>query len=217
MTSIFEKVMALDDAVNDITDGAKVLCGGFGGAGYPSLLVGALAARRVRGLTMIANNVGYGPLLEYGGVCKIVCSYPLGPTSRSFLKLLERDAVTLELEPQGSLVERLRAGGAGVAGVLTQVGLAAELRPDREYVTVDGERFVLLRPLRGDFALIKAWRADPLGNLIYRHAGRNFNPIMARAAHTVIVEAEEIVGVGELDPDSIHTPGAFVDRVVEAG
>lgn len=209
-----KRVGSAAEAVRDIGAGATILCGGFGGAGYPATLVGALAERRVRDLTVIANNAGFTPLLAYQGVRKVICSYPIGANSRPFLQALEREEVALELEAQGSLVERLRAGGAGIGGVLTRVGLDTDITRAKRIVTVEGERFVLLTPLRGDFALVRAFRADPLGNLVYRHASRNFNPLMARAAGVVLAEAEEIVGVGELDPDEIHTPGAFVDRVV---
>lgn len=206
-----------DEAIKDIPDGALILCGGFGGAGYPTALIRALARRRVQELTIVSNNAGHGPLFEYGGVRKVVCSYPMGPSSRPFFDRLKEGLVELELEPQGTLVERLRAGGAGIAGVLTTAGLDTELTKGKAVVTVDGRRMAVLPPLRGDFALVRAWRADPLGNLVFRHAGRNFNPLMARAADTVIAEVEEIVGAGELDPNCVHTPAAFVDRVVAVG
>jgi 3-oxoadipate CoA-transferase alpha subunit len=202
------------DAVSDIADGSTVLCGGFGGAGYPSNLIQALAARRVRELTVVANNAGHAPLFEYGGVRKVVCSYPLGPTSKAFLEVLEKGEAELELEPQGTLVERIRAGGAGLGGFLTQVGIGSELADGKRTIEVDSKTYLICTPIQGQFALIKAWKADRFGNLIYRHAARNFNPVMATAAKTVIAEVTEIVD-GCLDPGSVHTPGVFVDRMVE--
>ncbi len=203
------------EAVADIPDGATILCGGFGGAGYPSNLISALAARRVSKLTMVANNAGHKALFDYGGVRKVVCSYPLGPTSKGFLEVLDRGEAELELEPQGTLVERIRTGGAGLGGFLTQVGMGTELAAGKQTVGVDGQEYLICKPIRAEFALVKAQKADRYGNLIYRHAARNFNAVMAMAAPVVIVEVSEIVD-GYLDPDTVHTPGAFIDRLVKA-
>lgn len=201
------------DAVADITDGSTILCGGFGGAGYPEGLVEAIANRKVMDLTVVANNAGHAALFEYGGVRKVVCSYPLGPTSKEFLEILNRGEAELELEPQGTLAERIRTAGAGLGGFLTQVGMGTELATGKQLVEVDGETYLICKPIKSDFALIKAWKADQAGNLIYRHAARNFNAVMATSSPTVIVQVSEIVD-GYLDPDSIHTPGAFIDRLV---
>lgn len=205
---------AAGDAVADIPDGATILCGGFGGAGYPHNLISSLAERRVRELTVVANNAGHAALFQYGGVRKVVCSYPLGPTSKGFLEVLDRGEAELELEPQGTLVERIRTAGAGLGGFLTQVGLETELAEGKPMIELDGQQFLVCRPIKADFALVKAWKADRAGNLIYRHAARNFNAVMATAAPIVIAEVSEIVD-GYLDPDSIHTSGAFIDRLVE--
>ncbi len=209
-------VPSLAEAVADIPDGATLFCGGFGGSGYPEHLVRALADRRIRGLTVISNNAGHGPLFAYGGIRRLICSYPVGPTSRPYLEPLERGEVPLELEleAQGTLAERIHAGGAGLGGVLTPVGVDTGFAGGKPVMEVDGHRYLLAGPLRADFALLKADRADPWGNLVYRHAARNFNALMALAARVVIAEVREVVPLGELDPDVIHTPGPFVDRVV---
>lgn len=209
-------VASAADAVADVPDGATVFCGGFGGSGYPEHLIQALADRRVRGLTIISNNAGHGPLFAYGGIRRLICSYPLGPSSRPFLDPLERGEVELELEleAQGTLAERIRAGGAGLGGVLTPVGVDTSFAGDKPVIEVDGRRCLLAKPLRADFAFIRAQTADPWGNLMYRHASRNFNALMALAADVVIAEVREVVDLGRLDPDAIHTPGPFVDRVV---
>ncbi|NNN18449.1 MAG: 3-oxoacid CoA-transferase subunit A [Acidimicrobiaceae bacterium] len=204
------------EALADINDGATIMCGGFGGAGYPHNLISGLADRKVKGLTVVANNAGHEALFAYGGVRKVVCSYPLGPTSKGFLEVLDRGEAELELEPQGTLVERIRTAGAGLGGFLTQVGLGTELVAGKPLIDLDGKQYAVCKPIMADFALIKAWKADQAGNLIYRHAARNFNSVMAMAAPIVIVEVSEIID-GYLDPDSIHTSGAFVDRLVEVG
>lgn len=203
------------EAVADIPDGATILCGGFGGAGYPSHLISALAARKASKLTVVANNAGHKALFDYGGVTKVVCSYPLGPTSKGFLEVLDRGEAELELEPQGTLVERIRTGGAGLGGFLTQVGMGTELAAGKQIVEVDGQSYLICKPIKAEFALVKAWKSDRYGNLIYRHAARNFNAVMAMAAPVVIAEVSEIVE-GHLDPDTVHTSGAFIDRLVKA-
>lgn len=202
------------DAIADISDGATILCGGFGGAGYPNSLISALAERRVSNLTVVANNAGHKALFDYGGVRKVICSYPLGPTSRGFLEVLDRGEAELELEPQGTLVERIRTAGAGLGGFLTQVGLGTELAQGKQVVRVDGNDYLICKPIKADFALVKAWKADRFGNLMYRHAARNFNAVMAMAAPVVIAEVSEVIE-GCLDPDLVHTSGAFVDRLVK--
>ena len=209
-TEIFSSAL---EAVADISDGATILCGGFGGPRYPRNLISALASRKVTGLTVVANNAGHEALFQYGGVRKVVCSYPVGPTSKGFLEVLDRGDAELELEPQGTLVERIRTAGAGLGGFLTQVGLGTELADGKQVIEVDGSDYLLCKPIKADFALIKAWKGDRSGNLIYRHAARNFNAVMATAAPVVIAEVSEIVD-GYLDPDFLHTSGAFIDRLV---
>lgn len=206
-------VLSAREAVADVPDGARIMCGGFGGAGYPTQLVQALAQRRVRDLTVISNNAGHDPLLAYGGIRRVICSYPLGASSRTFAAMVEREEVELELEPQGVLAERIRAGGAGIGGFLSPVGLGTELAEGKQVVAVEGREYLLCPPLRADFAFVRAWKADRFGNLVYRFAGRNFNQVMATAATVVIAEVSELVD-GCVDPNDVHTPGVFVDRLV---
>lgn len=205
---------SVDEAVADIPDGVTVLIGGFGGSGMPLALIEGLVRKGVKGLTVIANNAAFGELISNGGVRKLICSYPIGPSSKPFIDALEAGQVELELVPQGTLVERIRAGGAGLGGVLTPVGLDTEFAEGCQEVWVNGRRYLVAPALRADYALIKAAVGDRWGNLIYRHAARNFNPIMAMAADVTIAQVDRLVEPGELDPDQIHTPGAFVDRVV---
>ena len=207
-------VPSVDDAVADIPDGATVLIGGFGGSGMPMALVEGLIRKGVKGLTVIANNAAFGELVSNGGIRKLICSYPVGPSSKPFLAALEAGQVELELVPQGTLIERIRAGGAGLGGVLTPVGLDTEFAEGQQEVRLNGQRYLVAPALRADYALVKAVVADRWGNLVYRHAARNFNPIMAMAADVTIAQVDRLVEPGELDPDHIHTPGAFVDRVV---
>lgn len=207
-------VASVDAAVADIPDGATILIAGFGDVGMPMGLIEGLIRKRVKGLTVIANNAGFGELASNGGIRKLICSYPVGPGSRPFAEALEAGKIGVELVPQGTLVERIRAGGAGLGGVLTPVGLDTEFAAGQQEVQVNGRRYLVAPALRADYALVKAAVADRWGNLIYRHAARNFNPIMAMAADVTIAQVDRVVEPGELDPDQIHTPGAFVDRVV---
>ena len=210
-----------DDAISDIPDGASILVGGFISGGSPSNLILALQRSGARELTVIANNIGLGDkldvLAESRQIAKVIATFAIrasGTRSSHFEEQYRRGEVELELVPQGTLVERIRSGGAGLGGVLTTTGLGTPIAEGKATIDVDGETFLLERPLRADFALIKAGRADRLGNLLYRGAGRNFNPVMATAADVVIAEVEEIVAVGALDPNRIETPALFVDRVV---
>ncbi len=193
---------------------------GFGGAGAPTMLLDALADRGLRDLTVISNNAGTGhsglaALLAAGSVSRIICSYPRMPGSMVFEDLYRAGRIQLEVRPQGTLTEQIRAGGAGIGGFYTQVGVDTALAGDREVRVIDGRRWLLELPLRADFALLRAHRADRWGNLVYRKAARNFAPTMAMAATITVVEAEQIVALGQLDPETVVTPGAFVDRVVE--
>ncbi|MCC7417521.1 MAG: CoA transferase subunit A [Acidobacteria bacterium] len=205
-------------AVAMIPDGARVLVGGFGLCGIPENLIEALRDRGTRSLTLISNNAGVdgfglGLLLENRQVRKMIATY-VGE-NREFERQLLEGELEVELVPQGTFAERIRAGGAGIAGFYTPTAygtLAAEHKEVRE---LDGRHYVFERPLQGDFALIKAWRGDRLGNLVYRRTARNFNPVMATAAATTIAEVEQLVEPGEIDPDHVITPGIFVKHVVQ--
>ncbi len=210
-----------DDALEGVEDGATVMVGGFVSAGSPSNLILALKRRGTSGLTAIANNIGLGDkldeLCEGRQLRKMVASFAIrasGGRRSRFEEQYHAGEVELELVPQGTLAERIRAGGAGIGGFLTRTGLGTPLAEGKQELEVGGERYLLERPLRADVALIKAARADRLGNLVYREAGRNFNPVMATAADLVIAEVEEIVEPGELDAERIGTPAVYVDRVV---
>ena len=210
-----------DDALHDVFDGATIMFGGFVSAGSPSNLILALQRRGTKRITGIANNIGLGDkldiLCEDGQLAKMIATFAIrasGARQSLFEGQFHRGEVELELVPQGTLVERIRAGGAGIGGFLTRTGLGTLVQADKQVMTVDGTDFLLEKPLRADVALVKAARADRLGNLVYRMAGRNFNPVMATAADVVIAEVEQVVDAGELDPESIGTPGVYVDRVV---
>jgi 3-oxoacid CoA-transferase subunit A len=205
------------DAVADITDGATLVVGGFGLSGVPELSIAALRDRGTKDLTVISNNCGVddwglGLLLQTRQIRKMVSSY-VGE-NKTFEKQYLFGELEVELTPQGTLAERIRAGGAGIPAFYTPTGVGTAVAEGKETHEFDGRQFILERALSGDFALVKAWKADPLGNLVYRHAARNFNPMVAMAGRITIAEAEEIVDVGELDPDHVHTPSVFVQRVV---
>lgn len=210
---------SLRAAVADIADGSVVMIGGFGNSGIPLQLIEALRQHGARDLTIISNNagvaeIGIASLLKAGQVRKIVCSFPRSSGSIWFERLYEVGDIELELVPQGTLGERIRAAGAGLGGVYTPTGYGTRLAEGKETKVINGRGFVLETALPADVALIKAHRADVWGNLIYNTAGRNFNPIMATAATTTIAEVSDVVSAGELDPECIVTPGIFVDRVV---
>ena len=211
-----------DAAVADVADGAVLLVGGFGSAGVPVALVEALARRRPRGLTVVTNNAGQGAggvaaLLRAGCVRKVVCSYPRVSGSVVFQDLYRRGAVELELVPQGTLAERLRCAGAGLGGFYSPVGPGTVFAAGRELRSIGGTPHLLEPPLPGDVALVKARRADWMGNLAYAKSARNFNPVMATAAALTIAEADQVVEVGALDPEEVVTPCIFVRRVVASG
>ncbi|WP_286222931.1 3-oxoacid CoA-transferase subunit A [Marinobacter apostichopi] len=216
MNKICESLRA---AVADIADGSVMMIGGFGNSGIPLQLIEALRQQGARDLTIISNNagvaeIGIASLLKAGQVRKIVCSFPRSSGSIWFERLYEAGDIELELVPQGTLGERIRAAGAGLGGVYTPTGYGTRLAEGKETKVINGKGFVLETALPADVALIKAHRADVWGNLIYNTAGRNFNPIMATAATTTIAEVSDVVSAGELDPECIVTPGIFVDRVV---
>ena len=206
-------------AVADIRDGDTVMIGGFGSSGIPLQLIEALRLHGARDLTVISNNAGVAEegiasLLRDRLVRKIVCSFHRSSGSIWFERLFEEGAIELELVPQGTLSERIRIAGAGIAGFLTPTGYGTRLADGKETRVIDGKGYVLEMALPADFALIKAERGDLWGNLVYNTAGRNFNPMMATAAAVTVAEVKSIVGVGELDPEAVVTPGIFVDRVV---
>lgn len=211
---------SLDTAVADIPDGARIMFGGFGGAGFPNNLIEALSRKGVKNITAISNNCGtregeLGIMFKNGQVSHVIASFP-GPHSNYFQERFVSKEVTCELVPQGILCERMRAAAAGLLGFYTSVGVGTEVADGKEERVIDGKRCILEKPIHADFALIKAQKADELGNLTYRLAARNFNPIMAMAAKTTIVEVDEIVPLGAIDPENVITPGIFVHRIVQA-
>jgi acetate CoA/acetoacetate CoA-transferase alpha subunit len=206
------------DAAAMIPDGAVLLIGGFMGVGSPHRLIDALVARGARGLTVVANDTampgrGIGKLVSAGAVSRLIASHiGLNPETQS--RMLSGE-IEVELVPQGTLVERIRAAGVGLGGVLTATGIGTPVEEGKQIVEVDGRRFILETPIRGDFALIAARQSDYVGNLEYMLTAHNFNPIMALAAETVIAEPEHIVPVGVIPPDAVKTPGVLVDHVLE--
>jgi len=207
-------------AVADIPSGATVMIGGFGTAGMPSELIDALIAKGSKDLTIVNNNAGnadtgLAALLKARQVKKIICSFPRQTDSWVFDGLYKKGDIELELVPQGNLAERIRAAGAGIGAFYTPTGYGTPLAEGKETRHIDGRDYVLEYPIHADFALIKALRGDRWGNLVYRKTARNFGPIMAAAAKCTIAQVREIVNLGDLDPESVVTPGIFVQRVVE--
>jgi 3-oxoacid CoA-transferase A subunit len=210
----------IDAVVADVPDGARIMFGGFGGAGFPNNLIAALARKGTKDIVAISNNCGtrdgeLGVLFKLDRIRHVTASFP-GPHSTYFQERLAAKEVTLELVPQGILCERMRAAAAGLLGFYTTVGVGTEVADGKEERTIDGKRCILEKPIHADFAFIKAEKADEIGNLTYRLAAQNFNPIMAMAAKTTVVEVEEIVPVGAIDPESVMTPAIFVHRIVQA-
>lgn len=206
-------------ALAGVSDGATIMIGGFGNAGLPAILVDALIEQGARDLTIVSNNAGSGDqglaaLLKAKRVRKIICSFPRQADSYVFDALYRAGEVELELTPQGNLAERIRAAGAGIGGFFSPTGYGTLLAEGKETRLINGKHYVLESPIHADFALIKALRADRWGNLVYRKTGRNFGPIMATAAKCTVVQVDEIVALGELDPEHIITPGIFVQRVL---
>jgi len=213
-------VESLADATSIISDGASIFISGFGESGNPTELIHALIDQGTRDLTIINNNAGNGhvglaALLETGAVTKMVCSFPRSTNSEVFEGLYQRDQIELEVIPQGTLAERIRAAGAGLGGFYTKTSVGTLLANGKEHRTFRGEEYVLEEPMEADFALVKAELADRWGNLTYRMASRNFGPIMCMAAKTSIVQARNIVRLGKILPENVITPGIFVDRIVE--
>ncbi|MET0821798.1 MAG: 3-oxoacid CoA-transferase subunit A [Aeromicrobium sp.] len=210
------------EAVDGIEDGATVLIGGFGMAGMPVALIDALIEQGAGDLEIVSNNAGNGDtglaaLLAAGRVRKMVCSFPRQSDSYVFDELYRSGSIELEVVPQGNLAERMRAAGAGIGAFFCPTGVGTPLAEGKEQRTIDGRDYVLEMPIRGDVALIGAHAADPAGNLVYRKTARNFGPVMATAATTTIVQVSRVVELGGLDPESVVTPGIYVDRVVRVG
>jgi len=219
---IDKSVTSVRDAVADIADGASVMIGGFGTAGMPDELIDALIDRGVGGLTIINNNAGNGEagvaaLIKAGRVRKIICSFPRQHDSHHFDARFRAGEIELELVPQGNLAARIQAAGAGLGAIFTPTGYGTLLAEGKETRRIDGRDYVLEYPIHADFALIKAHCADRWGNLVYRKTARNFGPIMAMAARTAIAQVTQIVPLGAIDPETVVTPGVFVQRVVAVG
>lgn len=212
-------VANLEEAVAGIHDGATVLIGGFGGAGAPTELIHALIDQGARELTVVNNNAGnhdtgLAALIKAGRVRKMICSFPKASHSWVFNEKYKKGEIELECVPQGTIAERLHAGAAGLGGFYTPTAYGTDLAKGKEVREIDGVMYVFEKPLRGDFALIKAERADRWGNLVYNKTQRNFGPVMCKAAKTTIVQVREFVELGDLDPEAVVTPGVFVQRVV---
>lgn len=207
------------EAVAGIADGATVLIGGFGMAGMPTTLIDALIDQGATDLTVVSNNAGNGDtglaaLLAARRVRKVVCSFPRQHDSYIFDRLYRAGEIELELVPQGNLAERLRAAGAGIGAFFCPTAVGTPLADGKESRVINGREYLLEYPIHGDYALIRAHRADRLGNLVYRKTARNFGPVMATAAATTIVEVSDVVAIGDIDPEQVVTPAIYVDRVL---
>jgi 3-oxoadipate CoA-transferase alpha subunit len=212
-------VQTMADAMEGIRDGATVLVGGFGAVGQPNQLIDGLIEHGAKDLTVVANNAGSGRvglarLMELGRVRKIICSFPRSAGSVVFEELYREGRIELEIVPQGTMAERMRAAGAGVPAFFTATSVGTKLAHGKETRDFDGRTYVMEQALPADVALVEAWQADRWGNLVYRSSGRNFNPVMATAAKLTIVQTQHVVDLGELDPEKIVTPGIFVHRVL---
>ncbi|MDP2317949.1 MAG: CoA transferase subunit A [Acidobacteriota bacterium] len=213
------KVLATaDEAVAAIPDGASIMMGGFGLCGIPEHLIAALHRRGTKNLTIISNNAGIddygvGPLLKSRQVRKMISTY-VGENKEFERQFLQKE-IEVELVPQGTFSDRMRAAGAGIGGFFTPTGAGTLIAEGKESRVIDGRTYILEAPLAADFAFVKAWKGDRVGNLIYRKTARNFNPVMATAARHTIAEVEELVEAGTLEPDGIHTPGIFVKRLLQ--
>ncbi len=213
-------VESIDAAIADVCDGASILIGGFGGAGVPEGLLAALGERGVKNLTLISNNTGRGEgafaqLFKRDRVKKMICSFPETKDAYIFRQKFLAGQIELDLVPQGTLAERIRAGGSGIEAFYTPTGVGTEIAEGKETMEFNGVTCVLERALRADFAFVRARAADRWGNLVYNQSARNFNPVMAMAGKVTIAEVDKIVDLGALDPEHIATPGIFVQRVVK--
>lgn len=216
---INKQVADLAAALEGIRHGSTVLLGGFGAVGQPDELIDALLEQGASDLVVVANNAGTGTrglagLIAAGRVRKIICSYPRSDDPRAFDAAYKAGRIELELTPQGTLSERMRCAAAGLGAFYSPVGVGTKLAAGKDVREIDGKRYVLEKPLKGDVALLKAHRADRWGNLTYRKSARNFNPVMAMAAELSIVQVKEMLELGAIDPECVHTPGIFVDRIV---
>jgi 3-oxoadipate CoA-transferase alpha subunit len=217
---LINKIVAdMAAALDGIADGAVVLIGGFGSVGQPNQLIDGLIEHGARDLTIVLNNAGVGHigvarLMELGRVRRVVCSFPRSSDSSVFEGLYREGKIELELVPQGTLAERLRAAGAGIPAFYTATSVGTLLARGKEARTFDGRDYVMETALHGDIALIEAWQADRWGNLTYRDSGRNFNPVMATAARLTVVQTQHLVELGDLPPEHVMTPGIYVDRVL---
>jgi 3-oxoadipate CoA-transferase, alpha subunit len=217
---IDKRVPSLAAAVAGVRDGATILCAGFGAVGMADELLEALLEQGAKDLVAVANNAGSGDrglaaLIAHGRVRKVICSYPRSDRPHAFEAAYKARRLELELVPQGTLSERMRCAAAGLGGFYSPVGVGTRLAEGKEVREIDGRVYVLEKPLKGDVAFCKAQKSDRWGNLVYRKAARNFNPTMAMAADLTVVQVKDLVELGVLDPEMIHTPGIFVDRVVQ--
>ncbi|MCL6738290.1 3-oxoadipate CoA-transferase [Streptomyces sp. JV178] len=215
-----EILRSADEAVAGIEDGSTVLVGGFGLAGMPFDLIDALIRQGAKDLTIVSNNAGNGDvglaaLLAAGRVRKVLCSFPRQVDSWVFDDLYRAGKVELEVVPQGNLAERMRAAGAGIGAFYCPTAVGTPLAEGKEEREIDGRKYLLEYPIKGDYALISAHRADTMGNLVYRKTARNFGPVMATAATTTIVQVDQVVEAGQLDPEAVATPSIYVDRIVQ--
>lgn len=215
---IDKRVRSAAEALSDVRDGSVVMIGGFGAVGQPDFLIDALAEQGARDLTIVANNAGWSRetgiprLMDLGRVRRIICSFPKG--SPAFDDLMRAGKIDVEIVPQGTLAERIRAGGAGIPAFFTPTGVGTQMAQGKETRVFQGREYLMEEALRADLALVAAWRADRWANLSYRGSGRNFNPVMATAADRTVAQVHEFVELGELAPDDVVTPGIFVQRVV---
>jgi 3-oxoadipate CoA-transferase, alpha subunit len=212
-------VQTIAEAMAGIKDGSTVLIGGFGAVGQPNALIDGLIEQGATDLTVAANNAGVGHtglarLMELGRVRKIICSFPRSSDPVVFETLYRAGKIELEIVPQGTLAERMRAAGAGVPAFFTATGVGTKMAVGKEHREIDGRTYILEQSLPGDLALVEAWEADRWGNLTFRESGRNFNPVIAMAGKLTIVQTQHLRDLGEINPDHIVTPGIFVDRVL---
>ncbi|RRV21465.1 CoA transferase subunit A [Stutzerimonas nitrititolerans] len=218
MAGLDKRVSTYEEALAGLTDGMTVLAGGFGLCGIPENLIAEIRRRGVKDLTVVSNNCGVdgfglGVLLEDRQIRKMIASY-VGENAMFEQQLLNGE-LEVELTPQGTLAEKMRAGGAGIPAFYTATGYGTPVAEGKEVREIDGRHYILEHAIRGDFAIVKGWKADHFGNVMYRHTAQNFNPLAATAGKITVVEVEEIVEPGELEPSQIHTPGIYVDRIIQ--
>ncbi|MCL6570551.1 MAG: acetate CoA-transferase subunit alpha [Bacillus sp. (in: Bacteria)] len=214
------KIISMEEISSFLTDGITIMAGGFMGVGTPEKLVTALLDSNVKDITLIANDTafietGVGPLIVNRRVKKVIASH-IGTNPETGKQMIAGE-LDVELVPQGTLAERVRCGGSGLGGVLTPTGVGTVVEEGKEKITVDGRVYLLEKPLRAEVALLKAYKADKAGNLVYNRSARNFNPLMALAADLVIVQVDQLVEIGEIDPDDVMTPGILVDKIFVQG